>query len=117
MTATLSPELTDQLTSLAAQLAKVLDQKNQIEEQEKRLKTQIRELVPGPDSYPAGPLTVTVSPNNRFNPEKALPLIPEALLPVVTRVEIVVDRDKLKVLLPDVYAEAQTAGDWRIGLK
>jgi hypothetical protein len=106
-----------ELTSLAAQLAGILDQKNSLEEHEKRLKARIRELVPGPDRYAAGGITVVVSTNNRFNPDKALPLIPEAFLPIVTHLETVVDKEKLKALLPDVYDEAQTIGEYKIGLK
>jgi hypothetical protein len=113
----LSSTLTTQLTSLAAQLAGILDQKNSLEEHEKRIKTTIRELVPGPDSYDAGGITISVSTNNRFNPEKALPLIPPELLPMVSTTQTVVDKDRLRVLLPDVFNAAQTVGEYRIGLK
>jgi hypothetical protein len=117
MTTALSNTLTAQLTALAAQLAGILDQKNSLEEHEKRIKTQIRELVPGPDSYDAGGITISVSTNNRFSPEKALPLIPAELLPMVSTTQTVVDKDRLRVLLPDVFAQAQTVGEYRIGLK
>jgi hypothetical protein len=117
MTSTLNHDLTTLLTGLAAQLAGILDQKNSLEEHERRIKSQIRELVPGPDSYDAGGLTVTISTNNRFSPDKALPLIPVEFLPIVTRTETVVDKDKLKALLPHIFEQAQTAGDYRVGLK
>jgi len=112
-----NPALTDQLTNLAAQLAGILNQKAGLEEHEKRIKSQIRELVPGPDNYAAGGVTITVQTNRRFNASKALPLIPEQLLPVVTHQETVVDKDKLKALLPDVFEAAQDNGDYKIGLK
>lgn len=109
--------LSDTLAPIAAELATVLADKADLEERERELKAQIRQLVPGPDSYAAGGVNLTVQTNRRFDPKRALPLIPEAVLPLVTYPETVVDKDKLKALLPDVFAAAQVDGDYRVSVK
>lgn len=109
--------LADRLTPLAAQLADILDKKAQLEQAERIIKAQIRDLVDGPDTYAAGNLRVIVSSNRRFNQAKALPLIPAALAPVVTHLETVIDKDKFKALAPDLYEQACDSGDDRISLR
>lgn len=109
---------TDELTPLARELETVLTAKADLEQRERDLKARIREAATGgPDSYAAGNLTVVVAPNTRFDPKKALQLIPEQARPLVTHTETVVDRDKVKALLPEVFEQAQTVGDYRISLK
>lgn len=109
------PDLTDTLAPLACELATVLADKAELETRERDIKARIRALVPGPDTYAAGDTALIVSTNRRFDPKKALPLIPESVLPLVSYPETVIDKDRLRVLLPDVYEAAQTAGDYRIG--
>lgn len=109
------PNLAETLTPLAQELASVLADKADLEARERDIKARIRSLVPGPDTYAAGDAELVVSTNRRFDPKRALPLIPEALLPIVTYPETVIDKDKLRVLLPEVFEAAQVAGDYRIG--
>lgn len=109
--------LTDQITPLVRQLADILDRKRALEDQERDLKARLREMVPGPDTYAAGESSLVVTANTRFDPSKALPLIPEEVKSLVTYPETVVDKDKLRMLLPDVYAAAQTTGDYRLSVK
>lgn len=73
--------------------------------------------VNGPDKYAAGHATLVISTNRRFDPKKALPLIPAEILPIVTRTETVVDKDKLKALLPDVFEAAQNDGAYRVAIQ
>lgn len=108
---------TDTLATIAARLATVLAQKTELEQHEAALKHQIRNLVDGPDTYAAGDLTIVVSTNRRFDPAKALDLIPPELAPLVTHTETIVDRDKVKALLPDIFEQAQTSGDYRVSLR
>jgi hypothetical protein len=108
-------DLTDTLTPLAAELARILADKAELETRERDIKARIRALVPGPDTYAAGDAALVVSTNRRFDPKKALPLIPESVLPLVTYPETVIDKDRLRVLLPEVWEAAQVAGDYRIG--
>lgn len=70
------------------------------------VKAALRDLYPNPDRYDVGDGAVVVSANTRFNEDRALPLIDEAVLPFVTFTQTRVDRDKLKALAPDVYAQA-----------
>jgi len=105
------------LAPLAADLADIQDRIAVLQLAEAALKAKIRELVPGPDQYTAGNLVVTISTNNRFDPKKALTLIPEALTPLVVENIPTVNRDKLKALAPDIYTAAQSSGDYRISLK
>lgn len=109
--------LDDTLTPLVAELATVLADKAELEARERDLKAAIRSAVPGPDTYAAGSATVTVSANRRFDPRLALPLIPETVRALVTYPETVIDKDKLRVLLPEVFEAAQVQGDYRITVK
>ena len=109
--------LTDTLAPLVAELAAVLADKADLEARERDLKAAIRDAVPGPDTYAAGTATVTVTLNRRFDPRIALPLIPETVKALVTYPETVIDKDKLRVLLPDVYEAAQVQGDYRVAVK
>lgn len=59
--------LDEQLAPLAARLAALQDAKNRLTEQEEQVKGQIRDLVPGPDTYSAGPLQVSVQTNGRLD--------------------------------------------------
>lgn len=104
------------LEPLAAKLARVLDDKAQLEAEERALKAEIRALTndTGPDHYAAGPLTVVVSSNSRFDEKKALALIPADRLDDVTYPETRVDRDRLRVLLPHIHDAAVKVFDNKI---
>jgi hypothetical protein len=58
-----------------------------------------------------------VQVNRRFDPKKAMGLIPESVLPLVSYPETVIDKDKLRALLPEVFEAAQVEGDYRITVK
>lgn len=105
------------LAPLAADLAEVQDRIAALQLAEAALKSKIRELVPGPDAYQAGNLVVAISTNNRFDPKKALTLIPDELRPIVVENVPTVNKDRLKALAPDIFAAAQTSGEYRISLK
>jgi hypothetical protein len=109
--------LTDTLRPLVSELATVLADKADLEARERDLKAAIRQAVPGPDTYAAGDATVNVQTNRRFDPKRALPLIPEAVMPLVTYPETVIDKDRLRVLLPEVFEAAQVEGDYRITVR
>ena len=67
------------LAPIAAELATILADKAALEERERELKAQIRSMVPGPDTYAAGNVDLTITANRRFDPKRALPLIPESV--------------------------------------
>ena len=108
------------LEQLAQQLATALANLDDAKKYADALKEQIRQhpdvATGGPDKYAAGDATLVVSTNRRFDPKKAMPLIPEEILPLVSYPETVIDREKLKALLPEVYETAQTEGSYRVGL-
>lgn len=62
--------LADTLAPLATELAELAAQRKAIDEREKAIKAQIRQLVPGPDTYAAGDATITVSANRRLALDK-----------------------------------------------
>lgn len=106
------PDLTDLVRDLAAALAHLDDAKQRVDD----LKEQIRQQMPE-GAVEVGDVTLSVSPGRRFNESKAIPLIPEDILPLVTYPETRVDRDKLKALLPDVYAASQDESTSRVTLR
>ena len=109
--------LQDDLTPLAAELAGVQDTIAHFQLTEAALKTKIRELVAGPDSYAAGGLTVVVSANRRFNPAKAALVIPAELLPLVSVATSVVDKKKVEVLCPAHFDDCFIEHDLIVKLK
>lgn len=109
--------MNERLQQVTQELAAVLADKEELTMRENTLKAEIRSLVPGPDKYSVGDATLVVSTNNRFDTTKALNLIPEALLPLVTYPTTTVDRDKLRVLAPEVFEAAQTHGDYRVSIR
>ena len=111
--------LQDDLTPLAAELATVQDTIAHFQLTEASLKTKIRELTAtsGPDKYAAGGLTVVISNNSRYDAKLAMTLVGEHLWPLVVENVATVNKDKLKVLRPDLFALAQTYGDARVSLK
>lgn len=109
--------LEDRLTPLAAELAQLAEQADRIKARQDELKAAIRDLVPAPDTYTAGQYTVVVSANRRFDEAKALDLVPEVLRPAVTYPETRVDKDRLRVLAPEVFEAAQVVYTERITVK
>ena len=84
--------LADQLTPLAAEYADLAERADAIKARQEEIKAAIRDLVPGPDSYDAGSLTVTVSTNRRFDPKVAERILPAELF------------DAIKIAKPDSAA-------------
>jgi len=111
--------LEDSLTPLAMTLAAIQDQIATWQDEEKSIRVQIRELTAetGPDTYAAGGLKITVSANNRFDPKLALSLVSEALAVQVVDNIPTVNKDRLRVLAPHIFAQAQTRGDYRVSLR
>lgn len=109
------------LEQLAQQLASALAALDDAKQHADAIKEAIRQhpdiTSGGPDRYAAGDATLVVSTNRRFDPKKALPLIPEEVLPVVSYPETTLDREKVKALLPEVYEQAQTEGSYRVGIQ
>ena len=104
------------LEQLAKQLATALANLDDAKRYADSLKEAIRQQMPE-GALEVGDVTLTVSPGKRFNEKKAIPLIPDDILPLVTYPETRVDRDKLKALLPDVYAASQDENTSRVSLR
>lgn len=117
MTTTTDTTLTDRLAPIAAELAAIAADKADLEEREKHLKAQIRDIVPGPDKYAAGDLTITVSPNRRFDAKTAEKVLPPELLDLcrVAKVDSAAAREHLP---PALYAQCMAdLGDYRVGIR
>lgn len=107
--------LEDTLTPLATQLADILAAKAALEEDERAIKATIRSLVPGPDSYTAGNLTLTVTINRRFDPKMAERVLPIELLNLCRISKIDASAAKA-VLPPGVYLQCMAEiGEYRVG--
>lgn len=107
--------LTDQLAPLASELATILADKADLEQRERDIKASIRALVPGPDTYQAGDVALTVSANRRFDAGLAERILPTELLDLcrVSKVDAAAARE---VLPPAVYAQCMAEiGDYRVG--
>lgn len=109
--------LDTRLAPIAARMATLQDEIDQRTSELDTLKAQVRDIVTGPDTYSAGNLSLIVSTNTRFDPKKALALMPDALRPIVVEQVETVNKDKLKALAPDIYEQAQTVGAYRVGLR
>lgn len=107
--------LQDTLTPLAGQLAEVLAAKAVLEEDERTIKAQIRKLVPGPDTYQAGDVAITVGVNRRFDPKTATRLLPPDMLALCQVLKV--DSAQAKTVLPPAIYEKCMAevGEYRIG--
>jgi hypothetical protein len=114
---TANTTLADQLAPLAGELATIQDQIATLQLVEAALKSKIRDTCPGPDSYAAGNLTVVVSSNRRFNPERAAQVIAPDLLPLVSVITSVIDKTKVSVLCPDQFDACFTEYDLKVALK
>lgn len=109
--------LADRLAPLAAELARLAADKAEIEARQEEIKAQIRELVPGPDKYAAGDLTITVSANHRFDPKAAERILPPELLDLcrIAKIDSAAARE---VLPPALYAQCMAdVGEYRVSLK
>ncbi len=107
------------LTDLAAQLADVQEQAASWQQREEEIKDQIRNHpdIHGPDKYAAGNLTLVVASNRRFDPKRAAEVIPAELLPLVSRAEQVIDKERVKVLVPNAYEDCFTSYQDRVSIK
>lgn len=114
-----APEvLADTLAPLAARCITLTEQRSKIDAELEEIKAAIRDLVPGAGNVdlPDGN-KVTIAPNTRFDEARALPLIPEALMPIVTFPETRVNKTLLKELAPDLFAQAQVTYAPRVSVK
>lgn len=108
-------DITATLAPLAAELARVLADKAELETRERDIKARIRAIVPGPDTYAAGDATLVVSPNRRFDPKLAERVLPAELLDLcrTSKVDAAAARE---VLPPALYDQCMAqVGDYRIG--
>lgn len=109
--------LADRLAPLAAELARLAADKADIEAREKEVKAQIRALVPGPDKYAAGDLTVTVSANHRFDARTAERVLPPELLDLC-RIAKVDSAAAKEVLPPALYQQCMVdVGEYRVAIR
>jgi hypothetical protein len=117
MTTTAQPTLLEQLKPLAAELADVQSKISDLQERESALKAQIRDLVPGPDTYDADGLAVTVQSNRRFDPAAFTAAFPVTTHPQFYK--LVPDTTAVKRgLSPDAYAAFMAeVGDFKVGLR
>lgn len=107
----------EDIQRIAADIADLDEHITKLTADRDALKQQLRDTLPGPDTYAAGALTVVISANRRFNEQRALTLIPENLIPVITYPKTTVDKDRLKALLPDVWEQAQDIHAERVSIR
>lgn len=117
MTDTTQPTLADALAELRAEYLDLAARVKPLTDRQDAIKALIRDLTPQPDTYDVGDGTVGVSLNRRFNEARALQLIPEDRLGDVTYPDTRVDKDRLRVLMPDVFEAAQDTGVARVSIK
>ena len=107
--------LEQQLTPLAHQLADILAAKSALEEDERSIKATIRSLVPGPDTYSAGDVSITITSNRRFDPKTAERVLPVDLLNLC-RVSKIDATAAKAVLPPSVYQQCMAEiGEYKVG--
>ena len=107
--------LEEQLAPLATRLADILAAKSALEEDERDIKATIRELVPGPDTYAAGDVSITITTNRRFDPKTAERILPVDLLNLC-RVSKIDATAAKAVLPPGVYLQCMAEiGEYRVG--
>lgn len=115
MTDTTTTSLT--LAQLAEQRVDLDHRIEALETERARVNDAIRAATDGPDSYAAGPLTVQIQSNSRFDQRKAEQVIPEHLLPLVTVSKSSIDRKKVEVLAPDLLDACITTYDDKVVVK
>lgn len=101
---------------IVKQLAAVQDSKALLLERESALKTALRELL-GEGKHLAAGLTVSISPNRRFNTDRAETAYPQTQYPELY--SLTLDAKKVKNAIPpgDYDALMLTVGDPRVSLK
>ena len=111
------PTLLERLKPLAAELADVQSKISDLAERETAIKAQIRDLVPGPDTYDADGLVIAVQSNRRFDPATFTAAYPVTTHPQFYK--LVPDTTAVRRgLSPDDYAAFMAeAGDFKVGLK
>lgn len=98
------PTLTqDDLAALAAELAQIAERVNFLTQRADTVKAEIREGVPGPDTYQAGDLTILVGTVRRLNQARALVNVPDDLRASCVEVVERVNGERLKILSPEAY--------------
>ena len=108
--------LEETLAPLAARLTHIAEQRRPLDDEEAAIKERIKTIVPGPDRYAAGTLTITVSPNRRFDPVLAETTLPADVLAAcqVTRI----DPAKAKQILPPaLYDQCLVDTGYRITVR
>lgn len=91
---------------LAAQWADLEARRTHIVDRQDTIKTQLRELL-GVGKHAAGPLTVTVTPQRRFNPDLAREVLPASLLEAIT-LPTVSTAAAREILAPALYTACMT---------
>lgn len=93
------------------------EQRTRIDSELEEIKAAMRDAVPGADTYAAGDGEVVISHNRRFDEKKALALIPEHAVELLTYPETRVRKESLRELLPEVYEAAQVSYVDRVTVK
>lgn len=107
--------LSDTLAPLASELANILEAKADLEARERDIKARIRAAVPGPDTYQAGDVALSISVNRRFDPQVAERVLPTDLLDLcrISKVDAAAAKE---VLPPAAYAACMSeVGEYRVG--
>ena len=107
MTTTTTTTLGEQLAPLAARLAQLQEAADLLAQQIDDVKAQIRDTVPGPDNYAAGPLTVQVQTNGRLDTKAIAAKYPPTQHPELY--SQTVDVRRVRQQLAPVDLEALTA--------
>lgn len=103
---------------LAARLAAIKAEKDKLTDEETHLKELLRKTAfAGPDTYDAGPLSVTFTPNRRFDPRKAEQTVPAVLRPAVIDVVEQINPERLRILAPEVWEQCLTEHEWAVRIR
>lgn len=109
--------LNDTLAPIAARLVELANARATIEAEEKVLKAQIRDLVPGPDTYTAGTATITVAANRRLALDKVAADYPAAEHPYLYDLTPDTKKVRAKLSPADVDRYMVPVGEDRITVK
>lgn len=117
MTTTTTSTLEERLAPIAAELATVQDHIKALQERESHLKTQIRELVPGPDTYGAGALAVQLQPNRRFDADAFMAKYPATTHPRFYKLALNTTEVKKGITGDEYDALMVTVGEPKVSIR